>query len=44
MSIKTFTIRYFTFDFQKFYRRKPQGLNGALKDVGISFEGREHSG
>ena len=29
---------------QKFYARKPEGLNGALKDLGINFEGREHSG
>ncbi|PVD38258.1 hypothetical protein C0Q70_00869 [Pomacea canaliculata] len=28
----------------KFYGRKPKGLNGALQDVGIKFEGREHSG
>ncbi|XP_063170827.1 ERI1 exoribonuclease 2 [Candoia aspera] len=30
--------------YKNFYSRKPQGLNGALKDVGIAFEGREHSG
>uniref|UniRef100_A0A670XPL5 ERI1 exoribonuclease 2 n=1 Tax=Pseudonaja textilis TaxID=8673 RepID=A0A670XPL5_PSETE len=30
--------------YKSFYSRKPQGLNGALKDVGITFEGREHSG
>ncbi|XP_041364611.1 ERI1 exoribonuclease 2-like [Gigantopelta aegis] len=30
--------------YRKFYSRKPQGLNGALQDVGIKFEGREHSG
>jgi len=29
---------------QAFYSRKPQGLNGALQEVGITFEGREHSG
>ena len=29
---------------QKFYQRKPQGLNGALQDLGIQFEGREHCG
>ncbi|KAL7979194.1 hypothetical protein Chor_015218 [Crotalus horridus] len=29
---------------QNFYSRRPQGLNGALKDVGILFQGREHSG
>lgn len=27
-----------------FYRRKPKGLSGALKEVGIEFLGREHSG
>ncbi|XP_013390057.1 ERI1 exoribonuclease 2 [Lingula anatina] len=30
--------------YRKFYDRRPQGLNGALQDVGIEFEGREHSG
>ncbi|KAM6423867.1 ERI1 exoribonuclease 2 isoform 1-T1 [Liasis olivaceus] len=30
--------------YKSFYSRKPQGLNGALNDVGITFEGREHSG
>ncbi|XP_062999546.1 ERI1 exoribonuclease 2 [Elgaria multicarinata webbii] len=30
--------------YKLFYSRKPQGLNGALQDVGIIFEGREHSG
>ncbi len=30
--------------FQTFYNRKPAGLNGALKDLGIEFEGREHCG
>lgn len=29
---------------QLFYNRKPKGLNGALQDLGIQFEGREHSG
>ena len=29
---------------QKFYGRKPKGLNGALQDVGIEFKGRQHSG
>ena len=29
---------------QAFYNRKPKGLNGALQDLGIVFEGREHSG
>ncbi|XP_042294076.1 ERI1 exoribonuclease 2 isoform X2 [Sceloporus undulatus] len=30
--------------YKLFYARKPQGLNGALQDVGIIFAGREHSG
>ncbi|KAH3861365.1 hypothetical protein DPMN_024292 [Dreissena polymorpha] len=30
--------------YRKFYDRKPSGLNGALQDLGIEFEGREHSG
>ncbi|KAK3599310.1 hypothetical protein CHS0354_028675 [Potamilus streckersoni] len=30
--------------YRKFYGRKPNGLNGALEDLGISFQGREHSG
>ena len=30
--------------YAKFYARKPQGLNGALQDLGIAFEGRQHSG
>ncbi|XP_015681728.1 ERI1 exoribonuclease 2 [Protobothrops mucrosquamatus] len=30
--------------YKNFYSRRPQGLNGALKDVGILFQGREHSG
>ncbi|XP_040574222.1 ERI1 exoribonuclease 2 isoform X2 [Lepeophtheirus salmonis] len=30
--------------YSKFYLRRPEGLNGALKDVGLSFDGREHSG
>ncbi|XP_062619994.1 ERI1 exoribonuclease 2-like [Saccostrea cucullata] len=30
--------------YRKFYSRKPNGLNGALQDLGIEFEGREHSG
>ena len=29
---------------QNFYSRKPQGLAGALQDLGIQFAGREHSG
>lgn len=32
------------FSLQTFYQRKPQGLNGALQDLGITFQGREHSG
>ena len=30
--------------YSQFYTRKPQGLAGALRDLGLSFEGREHSG
>ena len=30
--------------YQKFYGRKPKGLNGALKETGLDFDGREHSG
>ncbi|NXO23457.1 ERI2 exoribonuclease, partial [Cisticola juncidis] len=30
--------------YRAFYNRKPKGLNGALQDLGIAFEGREHSG
>ncbi|NXY13244.1 ERI2 exoribonuclease, partial [Atrichornis clamosus] len=30
--------------YKAFYNRKPKGLNGALQDLGIAFEGREHSG
>ncbi|XP_019619125.1 PREDICTED: ERI1 exoribonuclease 2-like isoform X1 [Branchiostoma belcheri] len=30
--------------YKKFYGRKPNGLKGALRDLGIEFEGREHSG
>ncbi|EDO36954.1 predicted protein, partial [Nematostella vectensis] len=30
--------------YKKFYSRKPDGLAGALKDLGIRFDGREHSG
>lgn len=30
--------------YKDFYGRKPSGLNGALKDAGIVFDGREHSG
>ncbi|XP_054848978.1 ERI1 exoribonuclease 2 [Eublepharis macularius] len=30
--------------YKLFYSRKPQGLNGALQDVGIIFAGRQHSG
>ncbi|NXC84618.1 ERI2 exoribonuclease, partial [Cercotrichas coryphoeus] len=30
--------------YRAFYNRKPKGLNGALQDLGIVFEGREHSG
>ncbi|XP_070579863.1 uncharacterized protein [Ptychodera flava] len=30
--------------YRNFYERRPNGLNGALQDVGIKFTGREHSG
>ncbi|RUS89212.1 hypothetical protein EGW08_003022 [Elysia chlorotica] len=30
--------------YRKFYSRRPEGLNGALKELGIEFEGRQHSG
>ncbi|KAJ7362074.1 ERI1 exoribonuclease 2 [Desmophyllum pertusum] len=30
--------------YKNFYSRKPQGLAGALQDLGIKFSGREHSG
>jgi len=30
--------------YRDFYGRKPAGLNGALKDIGMVFDGREHSG
>ena len=30
--------------YQRFYGRRPKGLNGALQDVGLKFDGREHSG
>lgn len=30
--------------YKKFYNRRPNGLKGALQEVGIIFEGREHSG
>ncbi|KAL4239588.1 ERI1 exoribonuclease 2 [Mactra antiquata] len=30
--------------YRRFYDRKPNGLNGALQDLGIEFQGREHSG
>ena len=29
---------------QEFYDRKPAGLRGALEDLGMKFEGREHCG
>nr|CAD7201906.1 unnamed protein product [Timema douglasi] len=33
-------------EFQQYqlYNRRPQGLRGALSELGINFEGREHSG
>ncbi|KAJ1522524.1 hypothetical protein ONE63_001711 [Megalurothrips usitatus] len=30
--------------YRKFYKRKPQGLKGALAELGLPFAGREHSG
>eukprot|EP00090_Calanus_glacialis_P006079 TRINITY_DN14772_c0_g1_i1.p1 TRINITY_DN14772_c0_g1~~TRINITY_DN14772_c0_g1_i1.p1 ORF type:complete len:303 (-),score=99.55 TRINITY_DN14772_c0_g1_i1:533-1441(-) len=30
--------------YRSFYNRRPQGLNGALRELGLSFQGREHSG
>lgn len=30
--------------FQEFYNRRPQGLKGALNEVGLGFSGREHCG
>jgi len=30
--------------YREFYRRRPQGLAAAMKEVGLMFEGREHSG
>ncbi len=30
--------------YARHYRRRPQGLAGALRDLGIAFQGREHSG
>ncbi|NXJ90440.1 ERI2 exoribonuclease, partial [Corythaixoides concolor] len=30
--------------YRTFYNRKPNGLSGALQDLGIAFAGREHSG
>ena len=30
--------------YKKFYNRQPQGLSGALTEMGLKFEGREHSG
>ncbi|MPC17380.1 ERI1 exoribonuclease 2 [Portunus trituberculatus] len=30
--------------YKKFYQRKPKGLAGALQDLGLTFQGREHSG
>lgn len=30
--------------YRNFYCRKPQGLAGALQDLGLKFSGREHSG
>ncbi|XP_005106384.1 ERI1 exoribonuclease 2 isoform X2 [Aplysia californica] len=30
--------------YRKFYQRRPDGLNGALQDLGLIFDGRQHSG
>jgi len=30
--------------YRSFYNRRPRGLNNALREVGLEFEGREHSG
>ncbi|XP_011476202.2 ERI1 exoribonuclease 2 [Oryzias latipes] len=30
--------------YRLWYNRKPKGLNGALQDLGLQFDGREHSG
>lgn len=30
--------------YREFYKRKPQGLAGALQDLGLTFQGRQHSG
>jgi len=30
--------------YRDFYNRRPNGLNGALRELGLSFQGREHSG
>ncbi|XP_006813404.1 ERI1 exoribonuclease 2-like [Saccoglossus kowalevskii] len=30
--------------YRSFYSKKPNGLNGALQDLGIHFAGRQHSG
>jgi len=30
--------------YREFYSRRPQGLANAMKEVGLGFEGREHSG
>nr|CAD7596608.1 unnamed protein product [Timema genevievae] len=30
--------------YKQLYNRRPQGLRGALSELGINFEGREHSG
>lgn len=29
---------------QNFYKRNPKGLRDAVENVGLQFEGREHSG
>ena len=39
--IKIFSQKW---TYQKFYGRKPKGLNGALQETGLDFDGRQHSG
>lgn len=32
------------FVFQDYYKRRPKGLHGALTELGLTFEGKEHCG
>lgn len=41
---KTTFILINTICFQEHYNRRPKGLVGALGELGLTFEGREHSG